>query len=111
MPAKSDPVPGSVIAIARISSPDATPGNQRCFCSSVAEPVRYGTMMSVWMKGPPSASPTPERAASSLRTTLKRQSSTPGPPYSSGTSIERNPCAASLVKSSRGTIRACSHSS
>ncbi len=32
---RSDPVPGSVIAIAPTSSPDASRGNQRCFCSSV----------------------------------------------------------------------------
>ena len=36
--ARSEPVPGSVIAIARIDSPDAIPGSQRCFCSSVAAP-------------------------------------------------------------------------
>ena len=35
MPARSEPAPGSVIATAVISSPEAMPGSQRCFCSSV----------------------------------------------------------------------------
>ena len=34
--ARSDPVPGSVMAMARTSSPRATPGSQRRDCSSVA---------------------------------------------------------------------------
>ena len=33
--ARSDPPDGSVMAIALTSSPDAIPGSQRCFCSSV----------------------------------------------------------------------------
>jgi hypothetical protein len=32
---RSEPVPGSVIAIAPTSSPLAMPGSQRCFCSSL----------------------------------------------------------------------------
>ena len=36
MPARSEPVPGSVIAIANMISPVTNPGSQRCFCSSVA---------------------------------------------------------------------------
>ncbi len=39
-------MPGSVIAIAVISSPEAQPGSQRCFCSSLPKVSRYGTMMS-----------------------------------------------------------------
>ena len=35
MPARSLPAPGSVIAMAMISSPLAMPGSQRCFCSSL----------------------------------------------------------------------------
>ena len=35
MPFRSEPAPGSVIAIAPISSPLAMRGSQRCFCSSV----------------------------------------------------------------------------
>ena len=35
MPARSEPVPGSVIAIANIISPEMNPGSQRFFCSSV----------------------------------------------------------------------------
>ena len=33
--ARSEPPDGSVMAIALISSPEAMPGSQRCFCSSV----------------------------------------------------------------------------
>ncbi len=36
MPARSDPVPGSVIATAVIVSPATIPGSQRAFCSSLA---------------------------------------------------------------------------
>jgi hypothetical protein len=36
MPARSEPVPGSVIAMARTMSPDAIAGNQRQRCSSLA---------------------------------------------------------------------------
>jgi hypothetical protein len=36
MPCRSDPAPGSVIAIAEIRSPETSPGSQRCFCSSFA---------------------------------------------------------------------------
>jgi hypothetical protein len=36
MPCRSLPVPGSVMAMAVISSPEQNPGSQRCFCSSVA---------------------------------------------------------------------------
>jgi hypothetical protein len=35
IPATSEPAPGSDIAIAAMSSPDARPGSQRSFCSSV----------------------------------------------------------------------------
>ena len=34
--AMSEPAPGSVIAMAEISSPETSPGSQRCFCSSFA---------------------------------------------------------------------------
>ena len=40
MPCRSLPAPGSVIAIAVISSPRQKPGSQRCFCSSVARSRR-----------------------------------------------------------------------
>ena len=33
--ARSEPIPGSVIATAVMSSPDTMPGSHRCFCSSV----------------------------------------------------------------------------
>ena len=40
MPCRSEPVPGSVIAIAVMISPEQNPGSQRCFCSSVASRSR-----------------------------------------------------------------------
>ena len=40
MPCRSLPAPGSVIAMAVISSPLQKPGSQRCFCSSVARSRR-----------------------------------------------------------------------
>jgi len=40
MPCRSEPAPGSVIAIAVIVSPVTQPGSQRRFCSSVARLVR-----------------------------------------------------------------------
>ena len=46
--ARSEPVPGSVMPSAVTSSPEAQPGSQRCFCSSVPNEYRYGTMMSEW---------------------------------------------------------------
>ena len=33
--ARSEPMPGSVMAMAVISSPEQMPGSQRAFCSSV----------------------------------------------------------------------------
>ena len=39
-------MPGSVIASAVTISPDAQPGSHFCFCSSVPNEWRYGTMMS-----------------------------------------------------------------
>ena len=68
MPWRSEPAPGSVMAMAVISEPSQNPGSQRRFCSSVASPVRYGPTMSLCR---PSASPAaPARVNSSARTAL-----------------------------------------
>ncbi len=40
MPCRSLPVPGSVIAMAVMISPEQNPGSHRCFCSSVASRSR-----------------------------------------------------------------------
>ncbi len=45
--ARSEPIPGSVIATAVISSPEQIPGSQRCFCSSLVWWRKYGTQMSL----------------------------------------------------------------
>ena len=44
---RSEPVPGSVIAIAGTLSPVVTAGSQRARCSAVVRSVRYGTTMSL----------------------------------------------------------------
>ena len=46
MPARSEPVPGSVIAIAVIVSPVAHLGSHSAFCSGLPKEWMYGTMMS-----------------------------------------------------------------
>ena len=46
----------------------------------------------------------PARVCSSERITLKRKSSMPGPPYSSGTSKQSSPASPALSHSSRGTM-------
>ena len=48
-------MPGSVIAIARICSPEAMPGSQRACCSSLAEAMMYGRQTSVCSSGPANA--------------------------------------------------------
>ena len=101
--ARSEPVPGSVIATASTFSPEAIPGSQRARCSSLAEAMMYGSTTSEWSSGPAIASETPAQTEASARTTLNRQSSTSGPPNSSGTSIARNPYSAHFVKRSLGT--------
>ena len=44
---RSEPVPGSVIAITGTVSPVVTPGSQRARCSSLVSSVRYGVTMSL----------------------------------------------------------------
>ena len=45
-------MPGSVIAIAVMSSPEQMPGSQRAFCSSVQSVRKYGRQMSLWSVQP-----------------------------------------------------------
>ena len=66
-------------------------------------------MMSLWTEKPgPDA---PARVCSSDSTTLKRKSSIPAPPYSSGTSKHSSPASPALSHSSRGTMPSASHCS
>ncbi len=58
MPCRSDPVPGSVIAIAVIISPLTNPGSQRAFCSSVVSRSRYGATTSLCSWKPTPVAPT-----------------------------------------------------
>ena len=91
MLARSEPVPGSVIPTAVMSSPDAMPGNQRRFCSSVQYSMKYGVVMSLCSVMPRPAPPMPASASSSAITWLKRKSLLPPPPHSSGTAIPVKP--------------------
>ena len=69
--ARSEPPEGSVMPMASRISPEATPGSQRCFCSSVPIATMYGAVMSAWMpQQEPRAALTLE--SSSAITALKR---------------------------------------
>ena len=88
-------MPGSVMAIAVISSPAQMPGSQRARCwSSSPRLVKYGRQMSLCRVRPSPAALSPARWISSAMTTLKRKSRTPPPPCSSGTSMPRKPAGA-----------------
>ncbi len=67
-PCRSEPAPGSLIAIAVIISPVTNGGSQRCFCSSVVRSSRYGAMTSLCSVKPTPLPPT--RVTSSLTTQL-----------------------------------------
>ncbi|SKU38751.1 Uncharacterised protein [Mycobacteroides abscessus subsp. abscessus] len=45
-------MPGSVMAMAEISSPEQKPGNQRAFCSSLARSRKYGPATSLCRLNP-----------------------------------------------------------
>ena len=111
MPARSDPVPGSVIAIAVMRVPSVMPGSQRCFCSSLQYSRKYGRQTSLCSVRPTPKPPSDSRKHSSLSTTLKRKSSTPAPPYSSATCVAMKPWLPASAKTSRGTIPSRSQSS
>lgn len=78
-------MPGSVIAIAVMMSPETKPGSQRRFCSSSAYSIRYGSTRPVCTPEDPKV--TPARAHSSLTTAWYLKPVSPAPPYSSGTSM------------------------
>ena len=67
-PCRSDPAPGSVIAMAVMSSPLVNGGSQRSFCSSVVSASRYGAMTSLCSGKPTPLAPT--RTSSSWTTQL-----------------------------------------
>ncbi|MNT74057.1 hypothetical protein D3C72_2128330 [compost metagenome] len=46
---RSLPVPGSVMAMARMISPEQMPGSHCCFCSSLPQRLMYGAMTSECM--------------------------------------------------------------
>src|SRR5215218_3354059 len=109
MPRRSDPAPGSDIAMAQIVSADVTPGSQRSRCSGVVRSRRYGAMMSLSSPKYPLAAPV--CATSSESTAFKRKSESPAPPSSSGAENPSSPCPAALRQNSRSTAPAASHSS
>jgi hypothetical protein len=57
-PCRSEPAPGSVMAIAVMISPLTRPGSQRRFCSSVVSPMRYGATTSFCSVKPRPLAPT-----------------------------------------------------
>src|SRR5664279_1362419 len=109
MPCRSDPVPGSVIAMAVIISPEQNVGNQRAFCSSLQYLSRYPDTRSVWIAKPTPLAPT--LVSSSCNTALKRKSLMPPPPNSSGIMNPSRPSSPALTHRSRGTIESFSHCS
>ena len=79
--------PGSVIAMAMMSSPLAMPGSQRFFCSLVGQvdEVRPHDVVVQTQGGRGDAGPT----ISSSMMALNRKSSVPPPPYSSGMLVDQ----------------------
>ncbi len=65
--------------------------------------------MSLCSVRPSPLPPEPATPSSSPTIWLKRKSSTPSPPYSSGTCIASMPLAAALANSSRSTMPSASH--
>ena len=63
-------MPGSVMAMAVISSPEQMPGSQRSFCSSVQSDRKYGRQMSLCSVQPSPAALIPPRWTSSAMTRL-----------------------------------------
>lgn len=94
MPARSEPVPGSVMAMAYIEAPLTKSGSQRFFCSSVAYAFRYGRQSATCTPEPPKE--TPARAHSSEMIAWNLKDSSPAPPNSSGTSMPKIPSSPSL---------------
>ena len=64
MPCRSLPAPGSLIAMAVISSPEQYPGSQRSFCSVLHNRAKYCPLMSLCTANPGPVAPA--RASSSL---------------------------------------------
>ena len=64
--ARSEPIPGSVMATAVIASPEQIVGNHRRFCSSFVRSRKYGIATSLWSVIPRPAPPAPALAISSL---------------------------------------------
>ena len=111
MAARSDPAPGSVMAMAVISSPLQIPGSQRAFWSSSAPARKYGRQVSLWRRTQAALAPTPAAQNSSFMTALNRKSVVPPPPYSSGAAMPRNPASPALRNIVLSTIPARSHPS
>ena len=75
--ARSEPVPGSVIAMPRMTSPEIAPGRYFCFCASVPNSVMYGMQMSECSD---IISPCARTYASSSMTIASYRKSAPAPP-------------------------------
>jgi hypothetical protein len=107
MPARSLPAPGSVIATAMMVSPLVMPGSQRCFCSSFVRSLKYGPTTSLCRLSAGAGTPAFEISSSMIA--LKRKSSLPPPPNSSGMLNPMRPCLPAATYAERSTMRSCSH--
>ncbi|MCY1231747.1 hypothetical protein D9M72_442070 [compost metagenome] len=102
---RSEPVPGSVMAMAMMVSPRQILGSQRCFCSSVPKRTMYGAVMSECTDR--LKPETPERCSSSA-STQEWPKSPPPPPYSVGTVTHNSPSRPALSQVSRSVRPAAS---
>src|ERR1700733_12441050 len=100
MACRSEPAPGSLMAIAHTRSPETSFGSQRSFCSSVPCNTMYGVTMTLCK---PSAKPARLWRATTSSSTSSWRKSAPGPPYSSGTSTTRNPATPFSRENERST--------
>ena len=89
-----EPASGSVMPNAMIDEPLASPGSQRCFCSSVPNLAMTVPQMAGETTISSSAQPA---AASSSSTMASSYMPAPPPPYSSGRFTPRKPSLAGLL--------------
>ena len=103
IPARSEPIPGSVMATAviELAGRDAGQPARLLLVGGEGRGSTAGTM-SLCRPSPRPKPVAPTRAVSSPITTLKRKSSTPPPPYSSGIAIPTKPLAPAAANTSRG---------
>jgi hypothetical protein len=100
---RSEPAPGSVMAMAPTASPVTIFGSQRSFCAVEPRCMMYGATMSLCTETFDASAPNPRRDISSTTIADSRKTD-PAPPYSSGTSTHRKPFSPRDVQSERGKM-------